>query len=261
MKVPENIKFIPISIIGNLYRPKDYILTSLIMNIINLVFYSCLLILLESGYLRQFFNYIKVKHLIKESNIEFSNVQVSDEFLSNNNILEDPNTPLLEDDVQNTIKNDNINPNQNQNNNCIEKEKTKINNDVENRLKTKIISLKKTYWLCCKKNIRAINNLYLGLENTEKFGLLGFNGSGKTTAFKAITKEILYDSGDIILFGKNIKTDFNDLRQNIGYCPQENPLFDYMKVKEIIKFYLSLKNNNDSVNNICLFLFVCRLLW
>ena len=251
MKVPENIKFIPISIIGNLYRPKDYILTSLIMNIINLVFYSCLLILLESGYLRQFFNYIKVKHLIKESNIEFSNVQVSDEFLSNNNILEDPNTPLLADDVQNTIKNDNINPNQNQNNNCIEKEKTKINNDVENRLTTKIISLKKTYWLCCKKNIRAINNLYLGLENTEKFGLLGFNGSGKTTAFKAITKEILYDSGDIILFGKNIKTDFNDLRQNIGYCPQENPLFDYMKVKEIIKFYLSLKNNNESVNNIC----------
>ena len=61
----------------------------------------------------------------------------------------------------------------------------------------------------------------------------------------------MYDSGDIILFGKNIKTDFNDLRQNIGYCPQENPLFDYMKVKEIIKFYLSLKNNNESVNNIC----------
>jgi len=41
------------------------------------------------------------------------------------------------------------------------------------------------------------------------------------------------------------------LKRNIGYCPQENPLFDYMKVKEIIKFYLSLKNVNESVNNIC----------
>ena len=163
-------------------------------------------------------------------------------------ILEDVNTPL--------ITNNNINTNNNNNNvipknNCIEKEISKVNNDVENRLTTKIISLKKTYWLCCKKNIRAINNLYLGLENTEKFGLLGFNGSGKTTTFKTITREILFDSGEIILFGKNIKTQFNDLRQYIGYCPQENPLFDYMKVKEIIKFYLSLKNNNESVANIC----------
>ena len=248
MYVPESIEFIPMQMFGNLYRPKDYIMTSLIMNIVNLVFYSCLLILLETGYLKQFFNYIKVKYFIKETNVEFSNIQVSDEFLSNNNISEDANTPLLiNNDTISTNTINNLNPR----NNCIEKEISKINNDVENKLTTKIISLKKTYWLCCKKNIRAINNLYLGLENTEKFGLLGFNGSGKTTTFKTITKEILYDSGDIILFGKNIKTQFGDLRQNIGYCPQENPLFDYMKVKEIIKFYLSLKNVNESVNNIC----------
>ena len=248
MNVPESTEFIPVPLFGKVYRPKEYIITSLIMNIINLVFYSCLLVLLESGYLKQFFNYFRVKYLIKESNIEFSNVQASEEFLSNNNILEDVNTPLI---TNNNINTNNNNNNVNPKNNCIEKEISKVNNDVENRLTTKIISLKKTYWLCCKKNIRAINNLYLGLENTEKFGLLGFNGSGKTTAFKAITKEILYDSGEIILFGKNIKTEFNDLRQNIGYCPQENPLFDYMKVKEIIKFYLSLKNSNESVINIC----------
>ena len=127
----------------------------------------------------------------------------------------------------------------------------KINSDLQNELTTKIIALKKTYWLCCKKSIRAINNLYLGLENMEKFGLLGFNGSGKTTTFKAITKEILFDSGSISLFGRDINSEFNEIRQYIGYCPQENPLFDYMKVKEIIKFYLSLKNKNDSVDYIC----------
>ena len=248
MNIPETIEFIPVSFLGKLYRPKDYTITSLIINIINIAFYSGLLVLLESGYLKQFFNYFKVKYLIKESNIEFSNVQASEEFLSNNNISEDINTPLLI--INDTISN-NINNNVNPENNCIEKEISKIDNDVENKLTTKIISLRKTYWLCCKKNIRAINNLYLGLENTEKFGLLGFNGSGKTTAFKTITREILYDSGEILLFGKNIKTQFNDLRQYIGYCPQENPLFDYMKVKEIIKFYLSLKNNNESVANIC----------
>ena len=230
----------PLSPIGTLYRPKNYIITSLIVQIINLVFYLCLLILFESGYIRQFFNYIKVKFFIKESNIEFSNMQMSEEFLSNNNI-----------DIRNgNEKNNNIGS-KNLENNCIKNEINKINNDTENILTTKIIGLKKTYWLCCKKNIRAINNLYLGLENNEKFGLLGFNGSGKTTTFKSITKEILYDSGEIIIFGYNNKNQFEKIRQSIGYCPQENPLFDYMKVKEIIKFYLDLKGVKEQVHNIC----------
>ena len=89
------------------------------------------------------------------------------------------------------------------------------------------------------------------MENNEKFGLLGFNGSGKTTTFKSITKEILNDNGQIIIFGKNIKTQFEQIRHSIGYCPQGNPLFDYMKVKEIIQFYLDLKGLKEPVQNIC----------
>ena len=241
--------------LGTLYRPKVYILTSLMVHSINLVFYSCLLVLLESGYLRALFNYIKVKFLINESNITFSNEQMSDEFMSSNNIdtknINDNEkaSPLLRSSEDGNYSNNVIGSNPN--NNCIQKEINKINSDTENRLTTKIIGLKKTYWFCCRKNIRAVNNLYLGLENNEKFGLLGFNGSGKTTTFKSITREILYDSGSIILFGKNNKTQFQQIRQSIGYCPQENPLFDYMKVKEIIKFYLELKGVNESVENIC----------
>ena len=243
---------------GTIYTPKIYIYTSLMISFINLVFYLCLLILLESGILKKFFNNLKVKCLIRESNITFSNEQMPEEFLSNNKV---DNTPLLENDTGriNTVKSSTLNEISNNNlidrnstsNDYIQREINKINNDNENKLTTKIIGLKKTYWLCCHKNVRAINNLYLGLENNEKFGLLGFNGSGKTTTFKSITKEILFDSGDIILFGCNNKTQFNQIRQSIGYCPQENPLFDHMKVKEIIKFYLELKGVNESVQNIC----------
>ena len=257
--------------IGIIHRPKNYILTSLMVNVINIIAYMGILIILETGYLRQFFNYIKVKFLIKETNVTFSNEQMSDEFLSNNN-LESQNMPLLKnpdmednnllnpminpinsinarsDSINNNLNNDN---NTNNINNCIQNEINKINNDNENKLTTKIIALKKTYWQCCKKDIKDINNLYLGLENNEKFGLLGFNGSGKTTTLKSITREILYDSGEIILFGKNNKKQFNEIRQSIGYCPQENPLFYYMKVKEIIKFYLKLKGIRESINDIC----------
>ena len=235
---------------GKLHRPNNYIYTSLIVNSINCVIYFCLLILLESGLIKLLFNYIKVKFLLSESNITFSNEQMSEEFLSNNNI-ENSNVPLLRNSEENNNIINNNNLNNNTNNSCIQNEINKINNDNENKLTTKIIGLKKTYWLCCKKNVRAINNLYLGLENNEKFGLLGFNGSGKTTTFKSITKEILFDSGEIILFGHNNKTQFESIRQSIGYCPQENPLFDYMKVKEIIKFYLELKGVNESVQSIC----------
>ena len=245
----DEFKFDPL---GTLQRPKVYILTSLMVHSINLVFYLCLLELLESGYLRALFNYIKVKYFINESNITFSNEQMSDEFMSSNNIdANHINSNENESPLLRSSEDGNNNIGSNPNNNCIQKEINKINSDTENRLTTKIIGLKKTYWFCCKKNVRAVNNLYLGLENNEKFGLLGFNGSGKTTTFKSITREILYDSGSIFLFGKDNKTQFQQIRQSIGYCPQENPLFDYMKVKEIIKFYLELKGVNESVENIC----------
>ena len=132
------------------------------------------------------------------------------------------------------------------NNSYVKNEIEKVNSNKF--LTTRIIGLRKTFYSFCRgKNIRAINNLYLGLEPNEKFGLLGFNGSGKTTTFRAITNEILTDA----LFGYDTKRQFNYIRTIIGYCPQINPLFDFMKVKEIIKFYSNLKTCNDSVESIC----------
>ena len=249
----KDIDKVPIPPYGDIYHPRDYIYTSIIVNFINCGVYFVLLILLESGKIWIFLNNIKIKFLLKESNITFSKEEISEEFHSNN-VLD--NTPLLDEknndnNIINTSTNNNSDNRNSTNNVCVQNEINKINNDIENKLTTKIIGLKKTYWVCCKKNVRAVNNLYLGLENNEKFGLLGFNGSGKTTTFKAITKEILFDSGDIILFGYNNKTQFEKIRQSIGYCPQENPLYDYMKVKEIIQFYLEIKGINESVQNIC----------
>ena len=73
---------------------------------------------------------------------------------------------------------------------------------------TRIEGLSKTFFLCCQKNVRAVDNLYLGLEANEKFGLLGFNSSGKTTTFKAITNEILFDYGKITLYRFDNQKEF-----------------------------------------------------
>ena len=93
------------------------------------------------------------------------------------------NVPLVPQSV-------NVPPNQ-----YVQNEINKTANSIG--LTTVIRNLQKTFFVCCGKHVRAVNKLYLGLEANEKFGLLGFNGSGKTTTFKAITNEIFYDQGTI----------------------------------------------------------------
>ena len=124
-----------------------------------------------------------------------------------------------------------------------------------NNITTKIKNLYKTYFVCRGKNVRAVNNLNLNLEKNEHFGLVGFNGSGKTTTFKSITREIFFDRGTIELFGYNVSKskDFSKLTNIIGYCPQENALFDYLTVEEVLNYFRQLKINqiteSDDLDN------------
>ena len=114
---------------------------------------------------------------------------MNEEFLNDNNLsreIEDNNIPLLGNDNENignhlfclNLQSAQLNS-QNQNNkneNLVEAERKRITEDMYlNLIPTKIVGLKKTYWFCCKKNIRAVNNIYFCLENNEKFGLLEFN--------------------------------------------------------------------------------------
>ena len=254
--------------ISGFYRPKYYLYTSFIAQGVNFVIYTLLLFLAESGILTRIFHEFELLIISIKNDFTFSKEKVADDFISNNNITE----PILEN---NDINNNNNNINNKKkkkrvynidlsdeeierrknlkdplNNIYVKKEKEKVNNDNK-ELTTKIKGIRKTFFYCCEKNVRAINNLYLGLEPNEKFGLLGFNGSGKTTTFKAIINEILIDKGKINLFGYDNKNEFKIIRTMIGYCPQINPLFDFMKVKEIIKFYSELKTCKESVESIC----------
>jgi len=131
------------------------------------------------------------------------------------------------------------------NNQYVKSEINKTSNSSINPMYSFIITaLSKTYKTICSKNsTKAVNNLHLALEKNEKFGLMGFNGSGKTTTFKSITDEISFEEGNIKLFGKDTLKDFNLIRKNMGYCPQSNALFDYLTVEETFEYYLKLKRS------------------
>ena len=105
--------------------------------------------------------------------------------------------------------------------------------------------------LICKKKIKKqiINNLNLELKVNEKLGLLGKSGTGKSLILKSIIQEKEY-SGEIYLLGQNIKENFNILRKDIGYCPQENILIDEIKVIDFLNFYKELKINSDLKNDL-----------
>ena len=257
-----------------LSKPSVYLFTSYIVQGLNFIFYTLLLVLAESGILGKLIHNIELKIYGKKDNYEFGKEEAPEEFdeLNSNSINATNskiNIPLIDNQNNNNIqipvnqntKIDNYpslivkdnNPSTINNpldNFYVKKEIDKLNSQVE--LSTRIENLVKTFYSCCgKRNVRAINHLYLGLEPNEKFGLLGFNGSGKTTTFRAITNEILTDAGSVSLFNHNTKTHFERIRTMIGYCPQINPLFDFMKVKEIIKFYSDLKTCNESVESVC----------
>ena len=113
-------------------------------------------------------------------------------------------------------------------------------------LAIKVENLRKVYGVrgsCCTetKAVTAVENISFGLEAGETFALLGVNGAGKTTTFKSLTSEIEPTDGEIHIGALNIRKDFNKIKKLIGYCPQTNPIFEYMTVSENIEYFARIK--------------------
>lgn len=86
----------------------------------------------------------------------------------------------------------------------------------------------------------ALDHLNLDIEEGEVFGLLGPNGSGKTTAINCLLSLLKYDKGTITVFGKEMKPDSYDIKRNIGVVMQNVAVFDQMTVRENIDYFCGL---------------------
>jgi len=95
----------------------------------------------------------------------------------------------------------------------------------------------------------AVNQLCVGVEKSECFGLLGVNGAGKTSTFKMLTGDELIDAGEAWVDGISIKTNMNQVNRRIGYCPQFDALIDDLTGRETLKIFALLRgvprNNID----------------
>jgi ABC-2 type transport system ATP-binding protein len=86
-----------------------------------------------------------------------------------------------------------------------------------------------------RKKVRALNSLSLDVHQGEVFGLLGPNGSGKTTTMKLLLGLLFPTEGEIKVLGRPAA----DVEKNerIGYLPEESYLYRFLNAEETLDFY------------------------
>lgn len=97
---------------------------------------------------------------------------------------------------------------------------------------------------------KALDNVSFEVKSGEIVGFLGPNGAGKSTMMKILTCFIPQSEGNASVCGFDVSKQSLEVRRNIGYLPEHNPLYLDMYVKEYLEFTASLykvKNIKDRV--------------
>lgn len=86
----------------------------------------------------------------------------------------------------------------------------------------------------------ALNSINIEINNNEIIGLLGPNGAGKSTLMKSVAGVLKIEEGEIIFNEKDIRENEIETKKNIGFLPENNPLYSEMYVKEYLSFVADL---------------------
>ena len=103
----------------------------------------------------------------------------------------------------------------------------------------KINNVSKNY-----KNIKALNNINLSINEGELYGLLGVNGAGKTTLLKILSGLTNASSGDFIVDGFT-NNNMDEIKRIIDISPQESAVAKNLTVLENLVFFQDLYNQRD----------------
>lgn len=105
------------------------------------------------------------------------------------------------------------------------------------------------------KDCVALEDISLGVDSGEIFGLIGPDGAGKTTLFRILTTLLLPDSGHASVNGLDVVKDYREIRRSIGYMPGHFSLYQDLTVEENLNFFATIfgttvRENYDNIKEI-----------
>jgi len=108
-------------------------------------------------------------------------------------------------------------------------------------------------------NITAVDNISFKVEKGEVVGFLGPNGAGKTTTMRILTCFLPADSGKCRIAGYDIVNQSVEVRKELGYLPENTPLYQDMSVEGFLKYVAEIrgfkgaeqKNRIEKMIDIC----------
>lgn len=91
----------------------------------------------------------------------------------------------------------------------------------------------------------ALKDISFNVSKGEVIGFLGPNGAGKTTTIRVITGFLSADKGDVNFKGRSVNAYRKSVLEEIGYLPENNPLFTNLRVDEYLVFSAKMKGMYD----------------
>ncbi|MBN3035842.1 MAG: ATP-binding cassette domain-containing protein [Bacteroidales bacterium] len=88
---------------------------------------------------------------------------------------------------------------------------------------------------------KAVDNISFRVRTGEVLGFLGPNGAGKTTTMKAITTYLTPNEGNIFVGPHSVREQPDEVKKNIGYLPENNPLYPDMPMIDYLRFVAKMQ--------------------
>ena len=95
-------------------------------------------------------------------------------------------------------------------------------------------------------NVRALDGLSFTINEGEIFGLIGLNGAGKTTTLRIVSTLLLPTEGTITVFGKEVVSQADKVRNIISYLPEEAGAYKNLSGFEYLQFMAKFSTNDKN---------------
>ena len=103
--------------------------------------------------------------------------------------------------------------------------------ETSNDLAVEVIGLTKRFG-----RTTVVDNLSLAIPRGAVYGLIGPNGAGKSTTLKSLMRLLKPSGGKINVLGQDIASDFQIIKNKIGYVPEIHNIYRWMKIGRVIEF-------------------------